>query len=213
MLLDSRNAPISKDENNSRHSKDAQDSGFDPTDLSLGSYTFSSDPTATLLVSKLPAILFSQTHDLEPLFYPYGPLKKLEVVGRGLSGTLSVLAQYHSTSAAQEAREALHGQNYINCQVEVHFLRPATSPLDPLQPSRVLSPFEAGTTPEIRIQSAVDISGTGSRYESHGSSRSLGKRVFHAPPNFSSACNNRDGSRFSSASSRWVTSVYDACGR
>ncbi|KAF9444622.1 hypothetical protein P691DRAFT_786447 [Macrolepiota fuliginosa MF-IS2] len=205
MLLDSRNAPIPKNENNNPYITDTPDTVFDPVDSDLGSYTSSPDPTATVLVSKLPAILFSQTHDLEPLFYPYGPLKKLQVVGTGLNGTLSVLVQYLSVSAAQEAKEALHGQNYINCRVEVQFLRLATSPLDPVPATRVTSPAEIDNVFKTATQ-AVNSLGTcrPEPYDLVRSSTDLpthNKRSLHAIPNFT--FHDRNNPRIASVGSRW----------
>jgi hypothetical protein len=202
MLLESRNTPIPKDENNICPPKDAQSAIPGSTDLDLGSYTTSVDPTPTLLVSRLPSILFSQTQDLEPLFYPYGPLKKLQVIGAGLNGTLSVLAQYLSSSAAQEAKEALHGQTYVNCQVEVQFLRAATSPLDLLQASRVTTPLEQNTMLPNLAQ--VNNPMAFSPYDSSFSSGPFEKRAFqsaHATPGFN-PFNDRSGSTFGSIGSR-----------
>lgn len=201
MLLESRNTPIPKDENNICPPKDTQSTVSGSTDLDLGSYNTSMEPTPTLLVSKLPSILFSQTQDLEPLFYPYGPLEKLQVVGSGLNGTLSVLAQYLSSSAAQEAKEALHGQNYVNCQVEVQFLRLAASPLDLLQCSRVTTPLEqSNMLPNFaQVNDPVSFS----PYDS-SLSGPFEKRAFqsvHATPGFSQF-NDRSGSNFGSGSTR-----------
>lgn len=216
MLLDSRNASIPGNENNDHHGNEVPDKVPCPMDSDLGSYTSSFDPTTTLLVSKLPAIIFSQTHDLEPLFYPYGPLKKLQMVGAPLNGTLSVLVQYLSVSAAQEAKEALHGQNYINYQIEAQFLRPVTSPLDLVQASCVISPPGAGNKLETPSPVAVDATRTYRQPESYGSTRIPGnltdpsKRPLRATPNFTLAFHDRNSSEIAPVSAQYVRVV--ACG-
>jgi hypothetical protein len=175
-------------------------------DSDLGSYTASLDPTPTLLVSKLPAILFSQTQDLEPLFYPYGSIKNLQITGIGPNGTLSVLVQYHSVANAREAKVALHGQNYINCEVEVRFLQPTIAPFDLGQTSRMASSFEVNG---FKSQSSmtVDASGTCRSLESYNSPGSadisgFNKRSFFATPNFDSTFCDRRSTRFNPNSSR-----------
>ncbi|XP_006463218.1 hypothetical protein AGABI2DRAFT_144580 [Agaricus bisporus var. bisporus H97] len=204
MLLESRNAPIQIDENDICPPKGAQSALPGSTDLDLGSYATSADPTPTLLVSKLPSIIFSSTQDLEPLFYPYGPLKKLRVIGAGLNGTLSVLAQYSSSSAAQEAKEALHGQNYINCQVEVQFLRPASSPFDLPHASRVPTPLELNNIFPNFAQANESMAFR--PYESSFPSGLFEKRAFQsvqATPGFNPFSDNF-GSNVGPVGSRWV---------
>lgn len=144
MLLDIRNTPppmVGDGDHPVNENPSAPPTvvGFD-----LGSYTLSSDATPALLVLNLPAILFSQTQDLEPLFYPYGSPKKLQIAGTGPNGALSVFVEYHTAQAAQEAKEAIHGQNYVNCQVAVQFLQLVAPPPGPLQGSRVGTPSNAG---------------------------------------------------------------------
>ncbi len=144
MLLDVRNTPTPVAGDGDLPVKENTTTPPTIVGLDLGSYALSSEPTATLLVLNLPAILFSQTQDLEPLFHPYGLPKKLQVAGIGQNGALSVFVEYNTVQAAQEAKEALHGQSYINCQVAVQFLQQATSPLGSVQASRVNTPTNAG---------------------------------------------------------------------
>ena len=75
-----------------------------------------SSPTS-ILVHNLPAVLFAQDSDLEPLFYPYGEVKEIRMQGPSSSsqsraGTISVLVTYLSVTGAREAKTALHGQTY-----------------------------------------------------------------------------------------------------
>ncbi|TFK38039.1 hypothetical protein BDQ12DRAFT_735950 [Crucibulum laeve] len=86
-------------------------------------FTPSSTPTLSLLIIDLPAVLFSHHDDLHPLLYPFGEITKLEVLNRGTTtakgqesrvDTVSVLVEYTLAESAQEAREALHRQRYVN---------------------------------------------------------------------------------------------------
>lgn len=206
MLLDSRPvATISGNETGFDYPKETSVTSLDHLDPDFGSYTASTEPTVTLFVSRLPVILFSQIHDLEPLFYPFGPLKKLQVAGIGLNGTLSVLVQYQSTSAAQEAKEALHGQTYVNNQVEVQFLRPVTTPFDLPLTSRVLSPSEKNCTIKPIPSTNLDVPGTFHSLDSQGISDlpNFDKPSFFATPSFNSAFHDHSGVMFHYAGSRW----------
>ena len=210
MLLDSRPvATISGNETGFDYPKETSVTSLDHLDPDFGSYTASTEPTVTLLVSRLPVILFSQIHDLEPLFYPFGPLKKLQVAGIGLNGTLSVLVQYQSTSAAQEAKEALHGQTYVNNQVEVQFLRPVTTPFDLPLTSRVLSPSEKNCTIKPIPSTNLDVPGTFHSLDSQGISDlpNFDKPSFFATPSFNSAFHDHSGVMFHYAGSRWACTV------
>jgi len=208
MLLDSRPiAATSRNETGLDCPKETSVASLDNLDPGFGSYTATPDPAATLLVSKLPVILFSQIHDLEPLFYPFGPLTKLQVAGMGLNGTLSVLVQYQSTSAAQEAKEALHGQTYVNNQIEVQFLRPLTTPFDFPLASRVLSPLEKNRTikpiPSTNLD-APEICRSLKPFDSQGISDLLNfdKPSLLATPSFNSTFHNHNGNMFHYAGSR-----------
>ncbi|KAH9994682.1 hypothetical protein BJV77DRAFT_994160 [Russula vinacea] len=72
---------------------------------------------ASIVVHNLPALLFTQDSDLEPLFYPFGEVKEIRKQGtpsssQSRAGTTSVLVTYSSVSGAREAKIALHGQAY-----------------------------------------------------------------------------------------------------
>jgi len=208
MLLDSRPiAATSRDETGLDCPKEISVASLDNLDPGFGSYTVTPDPAAILLVSKLPVILFSQIQDLEPLFYPFGPLKKLQVAGIGLNGTLSVLVQYQSTSAAQEAKEALHGQTYVNNQIEVQFLRPLTTAFDLPLASRVLSPLEKNRTIKPIHSTNLDAPGicrSLKPLDSQGISDlpNFDKPSFLATPSFNSTFHNHNGNMFHYAGSR-----------
>ncbi|KAJ3562075.1 hypothetical protein NP233_g9803 [Leucocoprinus birnbaumii] len=208
MLLDSRSAPpIAMNDNGPELVKEVPEMTFDNIDSGVGSYVASSEASATLLVSRLPAILFSQIRDLEPLFYPFGTLKKLQIAGVGLNGTLSVFVQYQSALAAKEAKEALHGQSYVNCQVEAQFLRPVASSFDLVQPSRVVSPFDQRAVDKSQSLPALDVPGislTHDSYDSTGLSdlSNLNKRPLFATPGFDSTFREQNAIRFSPPGSR-----------
>ncbi|KAL0959607.1 hypothetical protein HGRIS_011314 [Hohenbuehelia grisea] len=103
-------------------------------------------PTAILLVANLPSALFSQVSDLEPLLYPYGKIKNLQILEPGKSGlsatvdrllehsqeekeSLSAVVEYISISSAQEAKECLQRQSYAMLTLKVEYVRPSPSSL------------------------------------------------------------------------------------
>ncbi|KAI0281827.1 hypothetical protein BGY98DRAFT_912992 [Russula aff. rugulosa BPL654] len=73
--------------------------------------------STSIVVHNLPALLFAQDSDLEPLFCPFGEVKGIRKQGPSSSsqspaGTISVLVTYLSVTGAREAKRALHGQTY-----------------------------------------------------------------------------------------------------
>ncbi|KAI0077366.1 hypothetical protein K474DRAFT_1643428 [Panus rudis PR-1116 ss-1] len=82
--------------------------------------------TSSILVTNLPASLFSTELDLYPLLCPFGEVKSLKILGSGAAassqGTTSVLVEYKSYDGAREARDTLQGQTYGNQPVRVDFL-------------------------------------------------------------------------------------------
>ncbi|ETW77841.1 hypothetical protein HETIRDRAFT_238643, partial [Heterobasidion irregulare TC 32-1] len=86
---------------------------------------------ATLLVTNLPIVLFWQAADLEPLFYPFGEVKKIERLpsspssSASYSPVMSVVVTYVSASSAQEAKNILHGQVYADQTLCVEFITPS----------------------------------------------------------------------------------------
>ncbi|CCL98231.1 uncharacterized protein FIBRA_00225 [Fibroporia radiculosa] len=99
-------------------------------------------PLTSLLVTNLPAVLFSQISDLKPLFYPYGDIQKLDILGSGgfnlNQDDISVVVEYATVAQARDAQNALHGQLYSNNPVKVEFLKKSKNetPAVPL-PSRM----------------------------------------------------------------------------
>jgi len=87
---------------------------------------------SALLVTNLPAMLFSSDSDLHPLFCPYGEVKNIKRLPGGLAttteGTISVIVEYQSSDQAREARDMLHGQAYANQPLNVDFMNPAPTP-------------------------------------------------------------------------------------
>ncbi len=91
-------------------------------------FTTTTLPTNTLLVSKLPALLFSQPRDLHPLLDPFGQISRLDIIEPpSVSGAISVRVEYSSTTSAREAKEALQGQCYANYRIDVQYVQTATS--------------------------------------------------------------------------------------
>ncbi|KAG5636835.1 hypothetical protein H0H81_006662 [Sphagnurus paluster] len=93
------------------------------TSENIASLTPSLAPTPTLLATNLPTLLFSQTQDMHPLFYPFGRIKKLNLVETSSEESTAVIVEYESAAIAQEAKENLHGQYYAGHQIAVHFVR------------------------------------------------------------------------------------------
>lgn len=94
-------------------------------------------PTASLLVTNLPTLLFSQAQDLHPLFVPFGHIERLEIVQVSPLGTMSVIVQYSAAHVAQEAKETLSGQLYGSYQIEARYVKPIVSNLLDLSTSRL----------------------------------------------------------------------------
>jgi hypothetical protein len=118
-----------------------------------------SGPTS-IVVHNLPALLFAQDSDLEPLFCPFGEVKGIRKQGSSSSnqspaGTISVVVTYLSVTGAREAKRALHGQTYGDIPLIVEVfpsfyshetgLKPGRDhlPRSSLNPSA--SPFVIGT--------------------------------------------------------------------
>lgn len=96
-------------------------------------------PTASLLVTNLPTLLFSQAQDLYPLFFPFGHIEKLEIVQVSPLGTMSVVVQYSVAHVAQEAKEALSGQLYGSYQIEARYVKPIGPSLFDLSTSGLMT--------------------------------------------------------------------------
>ncbi|KAF9528442.1 hypothetical protein CPB83DRAFT_854627 [Crepidotus variabilis] len=130
LVLDSRphmafsNPTLSKPPNLA--SSDTSDSSQNSMDAEKPTLAAISLATSALLVKNLPTVLFSQAQDLHPLFFPFGRIDKLEIVHVSPVGTMSVIVQYSSDTAAQEAKDSLSGQFYGNHQLEAQFVGPST---------------------------------------------------------------------------------------
>lgn len=84
---------------------------------------------ASILVRNLPALLFAQDSDLEPLFYPFGDVKEIRrqdvsSAARSRTGTISVIVTYSSVTGAREAKVVLEGQRYGDTPLIVEYLPP-----------------------------------------------------------------------------------------
>ncbi|RDB29721.1 putative RNA-binding protein C4F6.14 [Hypsizygus marmoreus] len=220
MLMDSRTTPatlsrVVRHPTPDNHSADSSASSIGPNNADLSFLALSLVPTPTLLVTNLPTLLFSQTQDMHPLFYPFGLIKKLKLVETPTQGSTAVVVEYGSAEIAQEAKETLHGEHYAGHQIAVRYVRSKSSlsdlasasdaacyntnapdALDPFarQFSPLLGPSEGpyfGSQPLPRFNS--------SRYIPPG----LQHTYLRAPhPAFSFNHRQRNISRSSSASSR-----------
>ncbi|KAI9438559.1 hypothetical protein H4582DRAFT_1949413 [Lactarius indigo] len=135
---------------------------------------------ASIIVRNLPALLFAQDSDLEPLFCPFGDVKEIRRQGVSLAtwshtDTISVIVTYSSVAGAREARAVLEGQRYgdipliveylpsFNCNAEAGWKygcdRIARSSLNPCA-----SPFVSDTPSAASAPPTCLISGTFSDY-------------------------------------------------
>lgn len=103
-------------------------SGPNPSEAAL--LTASFVPSSRLLVSNLPTLLFSQTSDLHPLFYPFGHIKKFEVL-ESPQDTMTVIVEYSSVDSAKDAKQNLQGQCYANYEVRLEYMQSLTTCQDP----------------------------------------------------------------------------------
>ena len=143
MLLDSRSrlpspSPKSYDKP-TLASSDTSESSSGSHDSDPAFLTTCSVPTASLFVTNLPTLLFSQAQDLHPLFFPFGQIEKLEIVQVSPLGTMSVVVRYSAAHVAQEAKETLSGQLYGSYQIEARYVKPIGPNLFDLSSSGVVT--------------------------------------------------------------------------
>ncbi|KAH0826700.1 hypothetical protein J3R83DRAFT_5093 [Lanmaoa asiatica] len=130
-------------------------------------------PTSKLLVANLSTILFTQVSDLHPLFYPFGPIKDIKIIGSSpvgsLDTTLTAMVEYVNISSAQEAKEALQFQSYAGHPIEAHYICDAGTPMH-TNPSSFLSGsfFGHGKSSDIGLNSFAIPSNIGSRFSTGG---------------------------------------------
>jgi hypothetical protein len=109
-------------------SSSGSDSGYSPATTDSAPQSGTSTPlqtTAALLITNLPAMLFSQIQDLHPLLCPFGRIDRIQTVQIPNAETISAVVQYGSPEAALEAKTALNGQRYDNMLLETHFVHPS----------------------------------------------------------------------------------------
>ncbi|KAI6168436.1 hypothetical protein EDD17DRAFT_1527560 [Pisolithus thermaeus] len=109
-------------------------------------WTISDHPTSKLLVSNLPTLLFTQVSDLQPLFYPFGAIKKLGVLHSlqdAVGRSIAAVVEYFDVSSAQEAKESLQSQPYAGHNIEARYV--CDNP--PVTDSRVETPPQLTLVP------------------------------------------------------------------
>ncbi|KAG1753524.1 uncharacterized protein EDB91DRAFT_1043859, partial [Suillus paluster] len=111
-------------------------------------------PSSKLLVSNLPTLLFAQASDLHPLFYPFGPIKEVDLLDSATlgNGTASALVEYVNIANAQEAKDALQRQFYGSSRLEVRFIQDSVHPVESAAAAYAQSPIlpktsDAGLNP------------------------------------------------------------------
>lgn len=84
---------------------------------------------ASILVRNIPALLFAQDSDLEPLFCPFGDVEDIRRQGSSATwphtDTISVIVTYSSVAGAREAKAGLEGQRYGDTPLIVEYLPPS----------------------------------------------------------------------------------------
>jgi hypothetical protein len=135
-------------------------SAFSDNSKTVNSLSGAHSGSTSIVVHNLPALLFAQDSDLEPLFCPFGEVKVIRKQGPSSSsqsraGTISVLVTYLSVTGAREAKIALHGQTYGDIPLIVESILPPYNLETSLKPGRdhlsrsslnpSASPFVIGT--------------------------------------------------------------------
>ena len=135
-------------------------SAFSDNSKTVNSLSGAHSGPTSIAVHNLPALLFAQDSDLEPLFYPFGEVKGIRKqspssFSQSRAGTISVIVTYSSVAGAREAKIALHGQTYGDIPLIVESLTPFYNHEASLKPGRdhlsrsslnpSASPFVIGT--------------------------------------------------------------------
>ncbi|GLB42283.1 putative RNA recognition motif containing protein [Lyophyllum shimeji] len=207
--------PLGLQENHEDGSANSSASSISTGEIDLASLTLSLTPTPTLLVLNLPTLLFSQTQDMHPLFYPFGRIKRLNLAETQSEGTTSAVVEYESAAIAQEAKETLNGQHYIGHQLAVHYVRSKSALLDLASASGFSFHDQNASNTFDSFARQPLLGPVSSRYGSaqnsgrfNNNSQYIGLRAQHPSFNF----RQRHTSRSSSTSSRWsVDSVQNPC--
>jgi hypothetical protein len=80
--------------------------------------------TATLLVTNLPAALFSKPSDMDPLLRPFGSIQAMQILSsKSDSNFISVVVEYKTLDEAQEAKAFLQGQVYAGFSLELEYIQ------------------------------------------------------------------------------------------
>ena len=84
------------------------------------SINFLPPTSATLLVTNLPTLLFSDRSDLDPLLRPFGSIQTMQILNSETHSTIiSVIVEYRTFTDAREAKAHLCGQIYAGFSLEV----------------------------------------------------------------------------------------------
>lgn len=210
-------------------SADSSASSITSHENDLASLSPSPVATPTLLVTNLSSLLFSQLQDMHPLFYPFGRIKKLEIVDPSSPGSTSVVVEYASALIAQEAKETLHGQCYAGYQISARYVRSKSSLLD-LAPLSDAAFYHTNALPRAfapfprQSSFLLESTDSGSYYDSpmdfqrfndglrHALSGPQHAHLYATHPAFNSFdSRQRNLSKSNSSISRWDRACYDMC--
>ncbi|KAJ3528803.1 hypothetical protein NMY22_g9260 [Coprinellus aureogranulatus] len=129
LLLDSRSSHLPGPGNvdGRGYASSSSDSEYSPTMTDSAPQSGMNTPVSTtaLLITNLPAMLFSQVQDLHPLLCPFGRIERIQTIQLPNAETISAIVQYGSSQSALEAKIALSGQRYDNMLLETHFVHPS----------------------------------------------------------------------------------------
>ncbi|KAJ3715119.1 hypothetical protein C8R42DRAFT_613294 [Lentinula raphanica] len=105
------------------------------------SFVLTFSPTNALLVTNLPFILFTNTSDLEPLLFPFGSIKKLEMIALpSPQETTSALVEYDALESATDAKASLQGQCYAQYRINAEYV--VLSDASPVPPIPAFPDFD-----------------------------------------------------------------------
>ncbi|GAW03299.1 pre-mrna splicing factor [Lentinula edodes] len=182
------------------------------------SFSLTFTPTNHLLVTNLPFILFANTSDLEPLLFPFGPIKKLEMIALvSPQETSSAIVEYDALESATDAKESLQGQCYAQYRINAEYIvLPDASPIPPVPAFSEFDDFEikfdrtlarnsffSNSAPPSRTQSRNHSSAFQHKRPLQDISNSSNYLQHFAPPSALYAPKSGPLPRSNSSNSRW----------
>ncbi|KAF9078727.1 hypothetical protein BDP27DRAFT_1281495 [Rhodocollybia butyracea] len=154
MVFDAHSTPGSdEDVENDAMLQSADSPESVPLTPEAKAFSLSFTPTSALLVTNLPYILFASNSDLEPLLFPFGTIKKLEIIALpSPQDTTSALVEYNVLEDATDAKQSLQGQYYAQYRINAEYVVfPDASP-NPARVADAFAGFDDFVKPERHLQ-------------------------------------------------------------